>query len=233
MQQFEHWPTDIDPVAIFWLTHPPADALATRTRTYPPVSFFTSCRALSPVVLALTLETEAEYLHLPLVLSTRGLLFAEAIGVRGAYHWQPEHLQDSQKQVLYAFARTLLYRSAQEPPTPGVYLVRFAVTPGALHFERLIPFPDESALVTRSSQIPDLFTCHWRCSLGLPVIDVLVHRPAIAYQYSEGHLPSHWLQKACLMPQVSVSDMAQSVQVQGATLAEARVQLLDLTGDSK
>lgn len=233
IRQFEHWPTDIDPAAIFWLTQPPADALTTSTRTYPPISFFESCRALSPADLALALETEAEHLHLPLVLSARGLLFAEAIGIRGDYYWQPEHLQDRQKQVLYTFARSLLYQQGQELPTPGVYLVRFAVTPDALHFERLIPFPDESALVTRNAQIPDLFTCHWRCALGLPVADVQVHRPAIAYQRSEGRLPSHWLHRAYLMPQVSVSDMAQSVQVQAATLAEARVWLLDLTGDSK
>jgi hypothetical protein len=57
--------------------------------------------------------------------------------------------------------------------TPAVYLMQFGLQEGSIYFDRLLPFPGEPAIASLGVQIPDLYTCHWHCLLGKPILDLL------------------------------------------------------------
>jgi hypothetical protein len=117
---------------------------------------------------------------LPIVLTGKGPLYAEAIGVEGKLvamgadlnpyrYFQPIHLVDVQRQSLYGLAQRLL-RSLMAPPS--VYLLQFGFHGETLQFDRLIPFPAAPAIASINLQNPDLFTCHWRCLTHQPILDL-------------------------------------------------------------
>lgn len=57
---------------------------------------------------------------------------------------------------------------------PSVYLLQFRMLEQEIFFDRLWPFPATPAIASVESQQPDLFTCHWHCLLGNPVVDLTV-----------------------------------------------------------
>lgn len=111
---------------------------------------------------------------LPIVLTAKGPLYAEAIALpdrsSSAYH-QPFHLKDAQRQPLYALGNRLL-RSLNA--LPGVYLMQFGWDQEAVQFDRMIPFPAQPAIASIGVQMPDLFTCHWQCLTHQPIRDLSV-----------------------------------------------------------
>jgi len=109
---------------------------------------------------------------LPIVLTARGPLYAEAIAcdASGTYR-QPWHLTDAVRQPLYRLAFELLdYLAAP----PSVYMLAFAQRGPELRFDRLWPFPTASAIASLGVQAPDLFTCHWRCLTEAPILDLCI-----------------------------------------------------------
>jgi hypothetical protein len=209
----EHMPL---PDEVFWLS-------------VPPEGFWNAPQALTTTSFAVPIAlqgSQAALLTLPLVVTARGILYGEAIGQRGAMAWQPEPLSDPQRQVLYKAAREIL----GSPVKLGVTLLHFAVSPEALLFKSLSPFPDESALVTLNSQQPDLFTCHWRCVLGLPVMDLQVYRPCAAYFQSSMPLSAQLRQAALLEATASLQLAGHLLQVQAASLCTAQEILHRIVG---
>ncbi|MBM0743611.1 hypothetical protein JOY44_18660 [Phormidium sp. CLA17] len=118
---------------------------------------------------------------LPIVLTGKGPLYGEVIGVKGAvpvgsdlnasHYFQPIHLVDVQRQALYGLAQRLL-RSLAVPP--AVYLLQFGFHGETLQFDRLIPFPAAPAIASINLQEPDLFDCHWRCLTNQPILDLTI-----------------------------------------------------------
>lgn len=119
---------------------------------------------------------------LPIVMTGKGPLYAEVIGVKGASvaveadlnaqsYFQPIHLVDVQRQALYGLAQRLL-RSLIAPPS--VYLLQFGFHGETLQFDRLIPFPAAPAIASINLQNPDLFTCYWRCLTHQPILDLTI-----------------------------------------------------------
>lgn len=118
---------------------------------------------------------ESSSLLLPIVLTAKGPLYAEAIqaqaGQEHGQFQQPYHLKDKQRQPLYRFAFQLLdYYQA----TPAVYMLAFEFQGETLAFDRLWPFPNESAIASVGVQEPDLFRCHWLCLTQQPILDVQI-----------------------------------------------------------
>jgi formate-dependent phosphoribosylglycinamide formyltransferase (GAR transformylase) len=171
-------------------------------------------------------DSLAEILTLPLVVTARGILYGEIIGQRGNISWQPESFSDPQRQILYAAAREIVGSALK----PGVKLLHFAVSPEALAFKSLNSFPDESALVTLSAQQPDLFTCHWRCFLGLPVVDLQIYRPSVAYFQSFEPLSPQVRQAALLEAGASLQIAGHLLQVQADSLCTAQQILHNILG---
>lgn len=129
---------------------------------------------------------------LPVVLTAKGPLYGEVIGLAGEAsgkkipedlslcdlsYYQPFHLSDSRRQRLYQVARCLMQLLSAPPAT---YLVQFAFQDSDICFDRLWPFPAAPAIASLGVQEPNLFTCHWYCLTGLPVLDLLI--PPIADQ---------------------------------------------------
>lgn len=118
---------------------------------------------------------------LPIVLTAKGPLYAEVIGVKantalkkhslGSCYEQPIHFSDMQRQSLYALGQRLL-RSLNAPP--AVYLMQFGWQDDTLCFDRLLPFPAAPAIASLNVQTPDLFTCHWLCLIGKPLTDLTI-----------------------------------------------------------
>ncbi|PZV17628.1 MAG: hypothetical protein DCF22_03170 [Leptolyngbya sp.] len=119
---------------------------------------------------------------LPIVLTGKGPLYAEVIGVKGESvtvgsdlnahrYFQPIHLVDVQRQSLYGLAQRLL-RSLVAPPS--VYLLQFGFHGETLQFDRLIPFPAAPAIASINLQEPDLFSCYWRCLTNQPILDLTI-----------------------------------------------------------
>ncbi|NJP10156.1 MAG: hypothetical protein HC866_12295 [Leptolyngbyaceae cyanobacterium RU_5_1] len=118
---------------------------------------------------------------LPIVLTHKGPLYAEVIGIANdlnpqdallaGRYVQPVHLTDSWRQPLYELGQRLL-RSLTAPP--AVYLIQFGLGTQGIYFDQLLPFPDAPAIASIDVQSPDLFACHWRCLTGQPVRDLLI-----------------------------------------------------------
>ncbi|HAX85004.1 MAG TPA: hypothetical protein DCY91_01805 [Cyanobacteria bacterium UBA11370] len=128
---------------------------------------------------------ESQSLYLPVVLTAKGPLYGEVIGIDGeirrwgdgemgglntTYH-QPVDLPDDQRQPLYHLAYQLLqFLSAP----PAVYLVQFGFEGRDIVFDRVLPFPDAPAIASLGVQNPDLFTCHWHCLTRQPITELTI-----------------------------------------------------------
>jgi hypothetical protein len=124
------------------------------------------------VVAALGGQAGVGQLWLPLVNTARGLLFGEAIARDATGNWmQPLHLSDPIRQPLYDFGQRLR-RYLNLPP--GVHLMAAEVQAGDVVFEQLLPFPGEPALASLGVQQPDLFSAHWQCLRGQPLLDLQI-----------------------------------------------------------
>jgi hypothetical protein len=140
---------------------------------------YQQCRdleALRQVVRQLGYASGIGDLWLPIVLTTRGPLYAEVIGKTNSasghrtYH-QPIHFTDELRQSLYHFSYRLLKRLSAPP---SVYLVQFGVQDYTLYFDRLWPFPAQPAIASLGVQTPDLIECYWRCLTGQPILDLTI-----------------------------------------------------------
>ncbi len=129
---------------------------------------------------------------LPIIHTAKGTLYAEAIarvdeprspattdhsspetGLGQSYQ-QPCHLDDAQRQPLYALAQKLMQQMAAPP---AVYLMQFGLTAAGIQFDRLFPFPAPPAIASLGVQSPDLFACHWACLNHLPILDITIKPP--------------------------------------------------------
>lgn len=119
---------------------------------------------------------------LPIVLTAKGPLYAEAIASQIASSAtvssfiQPLHLSDRQRQPLYKMGIQLL--SLLQAP-PAVYLLQFGLQGDRVWFDRLLPFPAEAAIASLGIQTPDLYTCHWQCMTSQPIFDLSIAGTAI------------------------------------------------------
>lgn len=130
---------------------------------------------------------------LPIVLTAKGPLFAEAIGGRDlgipsqdgkdslqphsirSHYIQPVHLSDRHRQTLYRLGYLLLQSLCA---LPAVYLLQFGLQDGEVCFDRLLPFPGQPAIASLDIQLPDLFACHWRCISGKTIRDLIIQASA-------------------------------------------------------
>ncbi|MBW4578310.1 MAG: hypothetical protein KME42_01905 [Tildeniella nuda ZEHNDER 1965/U140] len=155
------------------------------TLPFTAQTLYTTCRntdALRQQLECWQYPTGAGAFWLPIVLTAKGPLYAEVIGVKantaltthslGSSYEQPIHLSDVQRQPLYALAQRLL-RSLNA--SPAVYLMQFGWQGDTLYFDRLLPFPDAPAIASLNVQTPDLFTCHWSCLIGKPLTDLTIN----------------------------------------------------------
>ena len=109
---------------------------------------------------------------LPIVLTAKGPLYAEAIARDSSHFYQPWHLNDATRQTLYRLGYRLLQAIAA---IPGVYLLQFGEGE-PLCFDRIIPFPDEPALASIGVQEPDLLMSYWYCQMGTPIRDLQIQQ---------------------------------------------------------
>lgn len=110
---------------------------------------------------------------LPVALTAKGPLYGEVIGLgdkTGSYR-QPIHLTDDLRQPLYHLAYKLI--DALNAP-PAVYLLQFDQQGPEIIFDRLFPYPEVPAIASLAVQQPDLFTCHWLCLAGRPLLDLTI-----------------------------------------------------------
>ena len=115
------------------------------------------------------------HLWLPIIMTDKPI-FAEVIG-EGAMpnsYEQPISIPNRQRKSLHRLATQLL-DSLDAPP--GTYLLQFSLYNGEIVFDRLWPFPAAPALITLKTQQPDLFTCHWHCLTGKPILDINISDP--------------------------------------------------------
>lgn len=111
---------------------------------------------------------------LPIVLTAKGALFAEAIATTDSDaipYQQPFHLNDVRRQPLYRLGQRLI-KTLLAPP--GVYLLQFGMDDHQMWFDRLLPFPDQPAIASVGVQTPDLFLCHWLCLTHQPIRDLSI-----------------------------------------------------------
>ncbi|MFB2919901.1 MULTISPECIES: hypothetical protein [Aerosakkonema] len=111
---------------------------------------------------------------LPVVLTGKGPLYGEAIGLvdglTESYN-QPIHLSDAKRQGLYKLGYGLLQLLSAPPAT---YLLQFDLQEDDIYFDRLWPFPAAPAIASIGIQSPDLFACHWQCLTNLPIFDISI-----------------------------------------------------------
>lgn len=115
------------------------------------------------------------HLWLPIILSDKPL-YAEIIGegsMPNSYE-QPVTIPHSQLKSLHNLAANLL---DSLNATPATYLLQFSLYNGEIVFDRLWPFPAAPALITRKTQKPDLFACHWQCLTKQSVKEVNISNP--------------------------------------------------------
>jgi len=114
---------------------------------------------------------------LPVVLTAKGPLYAEAIGVESdklsgeLSYCLPVHLSDVWRQQLYELAFRLLNLLNAPPAT---YLMQFGFVGERICFDRLLPFPAAPAIASVGVQVPDLFVCHWYCLTNKPIYDMQI-----------------------------------------------------------
>lgn len=113
------------------------------------------------------------HLWLPIVLTEDGAIYAEIIG-EGAMpnsYEQPVTIPRRQLKSLHSLAEQLL---DSLNASPAVYLLQFSLYNGEIVFDRLWPFPAAPALITLKTQQPNLFSCHWACLTGKPIVDIKI-----------------------------------------------------------
>lgn len=136
-------------------------------------------------------------LWLPVVLTAKGPLYGEVIGLAAEVstkelsedlsllregsdilpYQQPVHLSDVWRQPLYQLAHQMLQFLSAPPAT---YLLQFGLQEQGIVFDRLLPFPAAPAIASLGVQTPDLFNCHWQCLTGKPIFDLTI-MPPMAY----------------------------------------------------
>jgi hypothetical protein len=132
-------------------------------------------------------------LWLPIVLTAKGPLYGELIGLnpepipqlkqsvastpaQTPSYAQPIHLADQQRQPIYQRSFQLL--SALNAPA-SVYLVEWSVelqheALSAMRLVGIAPFPDGPAIASVGVQTPDLYTCYWKCIAGEPLGELTI-----------------------------------------------------------
>jgi hypothetical protein len=151
------------------------------TLSFPGQALYQACRdvaALRQQVEQLGFATGTGELWLPIVLTAKGALYAEAIAPSSANpqigYYQPLHLPDRARQPLYRLGQHLLkFLSAP----PAVYLLQFGFQNETVLFDRLLPFPAAPAIASLDVQFPNLFECHWRCLRHQPILDLTITAP--------------------------------------------------------
>lgn len=143
-------------------------------------TIYQDCRDLPALRRKVTQQFQVEVgegrCWLPIVLTTKGPLYAEVItvsAVDACNYQQPWHLPDRQRQSLYQFSYQLLKNLSAPPAT---YLLQFGLREEGFCFDRLLPFPAEPAIASIESQHPNLFECHWRCLTHQPILDLQIVR---------------------------------------------------------
>jgi hypothetical protein len=116
---------------------------------------------------------------LPVVLTQKGPIYAEAIGLANQVtteledlnYSQPIHFSDAMRQQIYEMAHNILkFLNA----SPATYLMQFGFIDKEIWFDRVWPFPAAPAIASINIQTPDLFTCHWYCLTNQPIIDLTI-----------------------------------------------------------
>lgn len=117
---------------------------------------------------------------LPVVLTQKGPVYAEAIGPASETpstlevelnYYQPVHFSDQMRQPIYEMAFNILkFLNA----SPATYLMQFGFIDREIWFDRVWPFPAAPAIASINTQTPDLFTCHWYCLTNQPIIDLTI-----------------------------------------------------------
>lgn len=179
------------------------------TVSFPAQRIYQTCRdvpGLRRHAEQLGYATGAGEYWLPAVLTARGPLYGEVISNPdysyakkaaltdaaggdkinsitgdGKNYRQPAHVSDSWRQQLYELAYRLL-RSLDAPP--ATYLVQFGFLGELICFDRLWPYPAEPAVASIGVQDPDLFSCHWYCLTGRPILDLTIPHSAEYEQHS-------------------------------------------------
>ncbi|MBW4690798.1 MAG: hypothetical protein KME27_03430 [Lyngbya sp. HA4199-MV5] len=155
------------------------------TLSFPAQAIYAACRdveSLRQQLAAWQYAIGTGDFWLPIVLTAKGPLYAEVIGLAPdaaptversePCYTQPVHLTDAQRQPLYALGQRLL-RSLAAPP--AVYLMQFGWQGDTLCFDRLLPFPAAPAIASLNVQTPDLFACHWACLSRQPIVDLVIN----------------------------------------------------------
>lgn len=121
---------------------------------------------------------------LPLVLTARGLLYAEAIepvspsdSSAALPAYRHLHLADAWRQQVYQLGRKVITMLAAPPST---YWLQFGIGAEQVYFDRLLPFPGLPAIASLDVQTPDLFSCYWHCLTHQPIRDICL--TAIEYR---------------------------------------------------
>ncbi len=147
------------------------------TLEFPAKSVYQQCQNVEN--LRRWVETHLEYATaeghywLPIVLTAKGPLYAEAIAwnEQQQTYEQPFHLSDVLRQPLYHLAYELLVHLGAPP---AVYTLQFSWQGEEIFFDRLFPFPHESTQISLGVQQPDLLTCHGLCLTRQPILDLAI-----------------------------------------------------------
>lgn len=118
---------------------------------------------------------------LPVVLTQKGPIYAEAIGSTSQLttellsedlvYSQPVHFSDAMRQQIYEMAYNILkFLNA----SPATYLMQFGFIDREIWFDRILPFPAAPAIASINTQTPDLFACHWYCLTNQPIVDLTI-----------------------------------------------------------
>jgi len=132
-------------------------------------------------------DTQSGNFWLPIVLTQKGPIYAEVIGLARefsreliekdlsdpalSYH-QPVHLSDTMRQQIYEMGYNLLTFLNAPPAT---YLIQFGWQGQGIWFDRVWPFPAAPAIASINVQTPDLFLCHWYCLTNQPILDLTIN----------------------------------------------------------
>ena len=151
------------------------------TLLFPGQKIYQVCRDISSmrdrVLNQFSTDTGVGNFWLPIVLTTKGPLYGEVIGLEQnrlssvPTYSMPFHFSDIWRQHLYKLAFRLL-QSLSAPP--ATYLMQFGFEDNKIYFDRLWPFPAAPAIASVGLQFPDLFTCHWFCLTNVPIYDLQI-----------------------------------------------------------
>lgn len=151
------------------------------TLVFPGKMVYRACRDVSAmrdrVEQQLGVRSGVGNFWLPVVLTAKGPLYGEAIGLEAdnlsaePNYSMPIHLSDVWRQQLYELAFRLLKSLSA---TPATYLMQFGFGDKEIYFDRLWPFPAAPAIASLGIQVPDLFACHCYCLTNIPIYDLQI-----------------------------------------------------------